>query len=61
MYNTDPSYIRVPTDQINLVPTDVRGLTFARTPQQVRVSVMYALPGPCLVGHVPCPRGRIQG
>lgn len=36
LFNTDPSYIRVPTDQINLVPTDVRGLTFARTPQQVR-------------------------
>jgi hypothetical protein len=33
--NTDPNYIRVPTDQINLVPTDVRGLTLARTPQQV--------------------------
>jgi hypothetical protein len=30
---------------INLVPTDLRGLTFSRTPQQVRPSMMGCPPG----------------
>jgi hypothetical protein len=33
--NTDTNTIAVPTDFINLVPTDIRGLCFSRTPQQV--------------------------
>jgi hypothetical protein len=32
--NTDPRFIAVPDSFINLMPTDVHGLTFARTPQQ---------------------------
>eukprot|EP00879_Flechtneria_rotunda_P017454 GHRR01018292.1.p1 GENE.GHRR01018292.1~~GHRR01018292.1.p1 ORF type:complete len:412 (-),score=113.53 GHRR01018292.1:398-1633(-) len=35
LYNTNPNFIAVPLNNINLVPTDIRGLTFSRTPQQV--------------------------
>lgn len=31
--NTDPRFIAVPHSYVNMVPTDVRGLTFSRTPQ----------------------------
>lgn len=31
--NTDPKYIAVPDQYVNMIPTDVRGLTFSRTPQ----------------------------
>jgi len=34
--NADPRYIAVPASYINLIPTDVRGLTLNRSPQQVR-------------------------
>lgn len=34
--NTDPRFIAVPDSFINLIPTDVRGVTFNRSPQQVR-------------------------
>lgn len=33
--NTDPRNIAVPDGFINLIPTDIRGLTFSRTPQMV--------------------------
>eukprot|EP00775_Hariotina_reticulata_P002749 gene2749-3044_t len=33
--NSNPNFIAVPAGNINLVPTDLRGLTFSRTPQQV--------------------------
>lgn len=33
LVNTDPRYIAVPNTWVN--PTDVRGLTFSRTPQMV--------------------------
>lgn len=33
--NTDSRTIAVPHDYANFIPTDIRGLTFARTPQQV--------------------------
>ncbi|KAK9841033.1 hypothetical protein WJX81_006662 [Elliptochloris bilobata] len=32
LVNTDPRYIIVPDGMVNLVPTDIRGLTFSRTP-----------------------------
>ena len=35
LVNTDPRTIAVPDYYINMIPTDVRGLTFSRTPQQV--------------------------
>ncbi|KAF6253913.1 ferritin-like domain-containing protein [Scenedesmus sp. NREL 46B-D3] len=35
LLNGNPNFIAVPTRNINLVPTDIRGLTFSRTPQQV--------------------------
>ena len=35
LVNTDPRTIAVPNGWVNMVPTDVRGLTFDRTPQQV--------------------------
>lgn len=31
--NTDDRFIAVPDHFINLIPTDIRGLTFSRTPQ----------------------------
>lgn len=34
--NSNKAFIAVPTRNINLVPTDIRGLTFSRTPQQVQ-------------------------
>ena len=36
--NTDSRTIAVPHDYANFIPTDIRGLTFARTPQQVLVA-----------------------
>ena len=36
LVNTDPRFIAVPDGYINLIPTDVRGLTFNRSPQMVR-------------------------
>ena len=35
LLNTDPRFIAVPDGYINLIPTDIRGLTLNRTPQQV--------------------------
>ena len=35
LYNTDPRYIAVPDLYVNLIPTDIRGLSFSRTPQMV--------------------------
>jgi hypothetical protein len=35
LVQTDPRFIAVPDGYINLIPTDVRGLTFNRAPQQV--------------------------
>jgi hypothetical protein len=35
LVNTDPRYIAVPDQGINLIPTDARGLTLNRSPQQV--------------------------
>ena len=33
LVNTDPRNIAVPSNYINLIPTDIRGLTFNRSPQ----------------------------
>ena len=33
--NSDSRTIAVPHDYANYIPTDIRGLTFARTPAQV--------------------------
>ena len=35
LVNTDPRTIAVPNAFINNIPTDIRGLTFSRTPQQL--------------------------
>lgn len=35
LLNTDPRFIAVPDGYINLIPTDIRGLTLNRTPQQI--------------------------
>ncbi len=37
----DPRNIAVPDGFVNLVPTDIRGLTFARTPQMVRCILLH--------------------
>lgn len=39
LVNTDPRTIAVPDGFVNMIPTDVRGLTFSRTPQQVSHAV----------------------
>ena len=36
LVNADPRNIAVPDGFVNMIPTDIRGITFARTPQQVR-------------------------
>ncbi|BDA43080.1 Desiccation-related protein PCC13-62 [Coccomyxa sp. Obi] len=35
LINTDPRYIAVPQYYVNMVPTDIRGLTFSRSPQML--------------------------
>ncbi len=46
LVNTDPRYIAVPNTWVNLIPTDIRGLTFSRTPQ------MVSTPPTRLIHHV---------
>ena len=48
LVNTDPRTIAVPDSYINNIPTDVRGLSFSRTPQQL--INMYSLGNPDGVG-----------
>ena len=48
LVNTDPRTIAVPDTFINNIPTDIRGLTFSRTPQQL--INMYSLGNPSGVG-----------
>lgn len=52
LVNTDPRYIAVPNAWVNLIPTNVNGLTFSRTPQMVRahssVTALPSLPDPIL-------------
>ena len=42
LVNHDPRFIATST-HINNIPTDVRGLTFSRTPQQVTSATSAAL------------------
>ena len=42
LINTDPRFIAVPDGFINLIPTDIRGLTFNRSPQMVRAGTIAA-------------------
>ncbi|KAK9840164.1 hypothetical protein WJX74_004488 [Apatococcus lobatus] len=35
LFNTDPRAIAVPASYVNFVPTDIQGITFGRTPQQL--------------------------
>ncbi len=35
LFNTDPRAQAVPEGYVNFVPTDIQGITFGRTPQQV--------------------------
>ena len=44
LVNTDPRTIAVPASYINLIPTDVQGITFSRTPAMVRPTHASALP-----------------
>ena len=64
LVNTDPRTIAVPDTFINNIPTDVRGLSFSRTPQQL--INMYSLGNPDgtgpffpygLVGAITTPTG----
>jgi len=48
LVNSDPRNIAVPDTFINNIPTDIRGLTFSRTPQQL--INMYSLGNPSGIG-----------
>lgn len=41
LVNSDSRTIAVPHDYANYIPTDIRGLTFARTPAQVQPFQLY--------------------
>jgi hypothetical protein len=45
LVNTDPRNIAVPDGYVNIIPTDVLGLTYSYTPQQVLRIVTFAAPG----------------
>ena len=48
LVQADPRNIAVQDQFPNMVPTDIRGLTFSRTPQMVRRFPPHAQPwGPC--------------
>jgi len=50
LVQADPRNIAVPDQFPNMVPTDIRGLTFSRTPQMVRRCPPHAQPCvPCSV------------
>ncbi len=38
LIQADPRNIAVPDGFVNMIPTDIRGLTYSRTPQMVRPS-----------------------
>ena len=44
LFNTDPRAQAVPELYVNFVPTDIQGITFGRTPQQVRARLHYSIP-----------------
>lgn len=44
LVNTDPRTIAVPSQYINLIPTDVQGITFSRTPAQASLSPLTSHP-----------------
>ena len=39
LVNTDPRTIAVPLNSVNMIPTDINGLSFARTPAMVRANI----------------------
>jgi len=60
LVNTDPRTIAVPTELVNMVPTDHMGLTFAMTPQQV-LRIVTVAARDAKGGFFPeGPRGRIN-
>jgi len=44
LVQADPRNIAVQDQFPNMIPTDIRGLTFSRTPQMVRRSLLHAQP-----------------
>eukprot|EP00898_Chlorokybus_atmophyticus_P004985 jgi/Chlat1/5488/Chrsp36S05462 len=53
LYNFDTNFIAVPTLKINNVPTDIRGLTFSRTPKQVLNILILGAPNGTSGGFFP--------
>lgn len=47
LVQADPRNIAVPDGFVNMIPTDIRGLTFSRTPQMVCSLHPCAIPCPC--------------
>ena len=43
LFNTDPRAIAVPASFVNFVPTDIQGITFGRTPQQVLCDSLHSV------------------
>ena len=43
LVNTDPRTIAVPDQGVNLIPTDIQGITFNRSPQQVCIEKQFSI------------------
>jgi hypothetical protein len=67
LINTDPRFIVVPIDGVNMIPTDIRGLTFNRSPQQnINIVTIGAKDGKGgfpegLLGKINTPEVRVGG
>ena len=48
LVNTDPRNVAVPNTWVNLIPTDLRGLTFSRTPQMVSLYTLCVFRCTCM-------------
>lgn len=64
LVNTDPRNIAVPASYINLIPTDIQGITFSRTPAQASFLCNYFLPDStavqCVLRSLHCCRYIVQ-
>ena len=53
LVNTDPRYIAVPNAWVNLIPTDLRGLTYSRTPEMVSAFMTCLSQSPSIEERTP--------
>ena len=55
LLNTDPRTIAVPESYVNNIPTDIRGVSFSRTPAMVRACFGVGSMGTVLMSGFACP------